>query len=203
MAKTNDTTLFPVGTPAASDLLFGTDVSDTSISPDGKVANFTVGSLFAVSATSGSSKVPKEGLGGLCIGAVGGKSVSSAAIVDLDAAEELTLVGSFNTNVPSTGVCSLTCAFSDDNGTTYGSEVTLYSISFGSDGGSLAGSLTLTQNLVTGVLRASSSVSNLAFVDSPVLNTTLTVPTACNAYRLSISPAGQLVANVYVTGGRT
>ena len=58
--KVNDTTVFPVTPPAPGDLLFGTDVSNTTVDPNGKVVNFTVASIkgwteiAAVPTTSGS-----------------------------------------------------------------------------------------------------------------------------------------------------
>jgi hypothetical protein len=51
MVKVNDTTTFPITTPALDDLLFGTDVSNTSASADGETVNFTPESILNLSAT--------------------------------------------------------------------------------------------------------------------------------------------------------
>ena len=51
MVKVNDTTTFPITTPALNDLLFGTDVSNTSASADGETVNFTPESILNLSAT--------------------------------------------------------------------------------------------------------------------------------------------------------
>lgn len=51
MAKVNDTTTFPITAPALNDLLFGTDVSNTSNSADGETVNFTPQSILNLSAT--------------------------------------------------------------------------------------------------------------------------------------------------------
>jgi len=52
MPKINDTVDSPVVTPAADDLLIGTDVSDTAADPDGKTTNFSVGSIRTPSVSS-------------------------------------------------------------------------------------------------------------------------------------------------------
>jgi hypothetical protein len=49
MAKINDTTTYPTATPAADDIVIGTDVSNVSNSPNGETANFKlsdIGSLL-------------------------------------------------------------------------------------------------------------------------------------------------------------
>lgn len=49
MAKINDTTTYPITTPAADDIVIGTDVSNVSNSPNGETANFKlsdIGSLL-------------------------------------------------------------------------------------------------------------------------------------------------------------
>lgn len=45
MAKINDPTTYPATTPAASDRLIGTDVSDTGNDPNGEVVSFSVSAL--------------------------------------------------------------------------------------------------------------------------------------------------------------
>ena len=45
MARINNTTTFPITTPATDDLVIGTDVSNTTNSANGETVNFTVGSL--------------------------------------------------------------------------------------------------------------------------------------------------------------
>lgn len=45
MAKINDTTNFPVTTPALDDMVLGTDVSNTSNDANGETVNFTFASL--------------------------------------------------------------------------------------------------------------------------------------------------------------
>lgn len=42
MAKINDTTTYPSTTPAAGDLVIGTDISDTGNDANGETVNFTV-----------------------------------------------------------------------------------------------------------------------------------------------------------------
>ena len=44
--KINDTTIYPITPPEFGDLLFGTDVSNVSNSPDGETVNFTVGGIL-------------------------------------------------------------------------------------------------------------------------------------------------------------
>jgi len=45
MAKINDTTTYPATTPAAGDLLIGTDISDTGNDANGETVNFSVQDL--------------------------------------------------------------------------------------------------------------------------------------------------------------
>lgn len=45
MARINDTTTYPITTPAAGDIVLGTDVSDTTNNAGGEAVNFTVGSI--------------------------------------------------------------------------------------------------------------------------------------------------------------
>lgn len=45
MAKINDTTTYPATTPAASDLMVGTDISNTANDANGETVNFTVQSV--------------------------------------------------------------------------------------------------------------------------------------------------------------
>jgi len=47
MAKINDTSIFPITTPAGDDIILGTDVSDTTNSADGETVNFTINSINA------------------------------------------------------------------------------------------------------------------------------------------------------------
>jgi len=53
MARINNTTTFPITTPAAADMLIGTDVSDTTNSADGETVNFTAGSIADLAFTTG------------------------------------------------------------------------------------------------------------------------------------------------------
>lgn len=46
MAKINDTTTFPLTTPASGDFVIGTDISDTGNSADGEVVNFSIGDII-------------------------------------------------------------------------------------------------------------------------------------------------------------
>lgn len=64
MAKVNDTTTFPITTPAAADLLFGTDVSNTSSSADGETVNFEIYDVlnFLASGATGAPKVQTAGI---------------------------------------------------------------------------------------------------------------------------------------------
>lgn len=42
MAKINDTTTYPTATPAAGDLMIGTDISNTTNDANGETVNFTI-----------------------------------------------------------------------------------------------------------------------------------------------------------------
>ena len=87
MAKTNDTTTFPITAPAAADLLFGTDVSNTSNSPDGETVNFTVEDVLDYMASGG----------------VGAPKIQTAGIQDdaVTAAKLNLLTASYSGTLPS------------------------------------------------------------------------------------------------------
>ena len=144
---------------------------------------------------AGAPRVQKEALGGLVLGALSGNTHS---ITDLDAVEELTQFFNYAINTGTIATLAYRVAFSDNNGLTWGTEVSLRSFNTPGGGGTLSSQGAMTVNIVTGAVHY--------FDGAAILNSTLTVPANCNAVRfrttIDAGPSGNLNALYQVTGGR-
>ena len=129
-------------------------------------------------------RVAATALGGLALPAVTSSGVF-AGWTDLERVAELYLTGWYEAGV---SVSPLQVRFSIDNGSTWGSSETLFSLPAETDG-----FIALSINLVTGDYSATR-------FDAAAVNDTVTVPADVNAFQVRLTPGSGFSA--IITGGR-
>lgn len=96
MAKINDTTTYPITTPAADDIVIGTDVSNVSNSPNGETANFKLSDIGSLLIETDQGEIGTYVFAYASSNKSFGDTVAGSDLTPISAVREVVGVGSTN-----------------------------------------------------------------------------------------------------------